>query len=118
MIFHDRVEVFLGEEDEDELGNTIFVWVSQGEVPATVWPLDTSTSIQQGAETVTSRFRIALKAGIVDIPPVPGMLKLSWGAFQFNGSDPTSGMDVDGAVEPHYFRGRLHHYELTSADVA
>ncbi|ODQ85319.1 phage head completion protein [Mycolicibacterium holsaticum] len=118
MIFHDRVEVFLAEESEDGLGNTIYIWVSQGEVPATVWPLDTSAAIQQGAQTVTSRYRIALKAGVVEIPANSSAIKLSWGPYQFDEDDDASGMSIDGAVEPHHMRGRLHHYELTSADVA
>lgn len=116
MIFRDRVTVLIGEEGEDALGNTIWIWTPHV-VPAIVWPLDTSEAIQQGAQTVTSRYRIALKAGVAEIPTNPSAIKLSWGPYQYSSSDPTSGMTVDGAVERHYVQGRLHHYELTSADV-
>lgn len=118
MIFHDTVTVLIEEAvGEDGLGNTIYEYVPH-EVPAIVWPLDTSAAIQQGAETVTSRYRMALKAGVVEIPVNTSGIKLSWGPYQYDENDATSGMNIDGAVETHYVRGRLHHYELTSADVA
>lgn len=117
MIFRDQVTVLIGEEGEDALGNTIWIWTPYP-VPAIVWPLDTSEAIQQGAQTVTSRYRMAIKAGVVEIPTNPNALKLSWGPYQYDEDDSTSGMNVDGAVESHYVNGRLHHYELTSADVA
>lgn len=117
MIFHDKVTVWIqGVTGTDPLGNPTYGYTSHT-VPAIVWPLDSSEAVQQGAETVTSRYRMVLRAGVVAIP-ANGSIKLSWGPHQFSQAVPGSGLEVDGAVESHYKRGRLHHYELTTADVS
>ena len=57
----------------------------------------------------------------VDIPPKIGnMMRIGWGAFGLDPANPfgvTSGLRVDGTVERHMLRGRLHHYELITKNV-
>lgn len=120
MIYHDRVTVVMSvpfdPPQEDPLGNEILDEINQ-EVPAEVWPLDTTDVISQNAEIVTSRYKMIL-APTVNIPPRIGTdLKLGWGPFPYDEDDSQSGLRVDGAVESHYVRGRLHHYELITASI-
>ncbi len=58
-----------------------------------------------------------LLAPQVDISPQIGdRLRLEWDVFTINPGQP-SGLYVDGTVERHMLRGRLHHYELITKSV-
>ncbi len=119
MIFHDRVTVVietpLDPPEYDAYGNEIFDHVEQT-VPAEVFPLDTDAVMRQGGPLVISRYRMLL-APQVDIPPQIGDgLRLEWDVFTINPGQ-SSGLYVDGTVERHMLRGRLHHYELITKNV-
>ena len=117
MIYHDRIEIRMTvgrvPPEFDEYGYEILDSVSEV-VPGEVFALDTEV-IVSGA-IVASRYRMILGPQ-VDIPPglLADNLRLGWGAYPVDPADPfgvTSGLRVDGAVERHMLRGRLHHYEL------
>ena len=123
MIYHDTVTVFMQASYDppqyDELGHEIVTIIDQT-VPAEVFPLDTDAVLSVTGEIVTSRYRMILAAA-VDIPPRIGdNLRLGWGPFPVDPDDPfgyNSGLLVDGTVERHMLRGRLHHYELITKTV-
>lgn len=119
MIFHDKVHLKMSvpfdPPREDSLGNEIYNTVDQ-DVPAEVYPLDTD-AVLGTTNLVTSRYRMIL-APTVDIPPKIGTaLRISWGPFQLVSGQPSSGLFVDGTVERHMVRGRLHHYEAITKSV-
>lgn len=116
MILHDRVNVVLQIDtgQTDEHGNPIYE-TTQNLVPAAVWPLDTEAVLEPGNTAVLSRYRVALgrTAGIP--ADIGGKVWLGWGPYPVDVTDPNNpadGLRVDGAVERHMMRGRLHHYEL------
>lgn len=122
MIFHDKVTVAMqvpfDPPQYDDNGFEIFDHIEET-VPAEVYPLDTDASVGL-TSTVTSRYRVLLSTD-VDIPPKIGNnLRLGWGPFPLDPTDPfthDSGLLVDGTVERHMLRGRLHHYELITKSV-
>lgn len=118
MIFHQRVVVKMDVEtgEEDSHGNPVVSHVEQS-VPAEVIPLDTDQVLDGTRAAVVSRYRVILKAA-VDIPANIGDgLVIGWGPFPINPLYSSSGLRVDGTVERHYLRGRLHHYEAITKSV-
>jgi hypothetical protein len=120
MIFHDSVrvvmEVSFDPPQYNEYGEEIMDHVEQM-VPAEVFALDTDAVLSQTSERVISRYRMVL-APTVDIPADIGNgLRIEWGPFVIEAGYPTTGLRVDGTVERHMLRGRLHHYELITKSV-
>lgn len=123
MIYHDTVtvaqQVPYDPPQYTEFGEPIYDHTTQT-VPAEVFPLDTDAVLSVTGEIVTSRYRMVL-AAYIDIPPRIGdNLRLGWGPFPLDPDDPfsyNSGLLVDGTVERHMLRGRLHHYELITKSV-
>lgn len=105
MIFNDRVNVTLKEKVFVN-GTAKFVEVFNGPVPGIVTFLDSKTVFDPAGNKTSSRLQIVLSPFAFEIPAVPaaGTLSLSYKNF--------SSLIVDGAVEPHYQNGRLHHYEI------
>ncbi|WP_454175249.1 hypothetical protein [Gordonia sputi] len=101
MIFHDKViletSVVVG---EDDWGNEIIEHTEQT-VSADVWPLGTDEKLGAGRDTVIQRYQVAMSR-VADFNPDDTKLRITWHGRQF---------DVDGAIERHLVRGRLHHYE-------
>lgn len=122
MIFHDRVtialQVSLDPPQYNDYGEELLDSVNQT-VPAEVFALDTEI-VLQGA-IVASRYRIVL-APTVELPARVGdNFRLGWGPFPIDPDNPfdsVSGLMVDGAIERHMMRGRLHHYELITKAIA
>lgn len=91
----------------DNSGNQLYDTVT-ATVPAEVVPLDTDAVLAAGAELVVSRYRMVL-APVVAVPQTIGnRLTITWQGATYG---------VDGAVERHMLRGRLHHYELITLRV-
>lgn len=101
MIFHDAVVLSTSKVvGQDDWGNDIIDYVEQT-VPAEVWPLDTDQKLDEGKLTVTQRYQVALSR-VADFNPDDANLRVTWHGRQF---------DVEGSIEKHMVRGRLHHYE-------
>lgn len=122
MIYRDRVAVWMKPlTGYEEWGDPIYAaeWEETPGVPAEVFPLDTDYVLSGSRSAlVISRYRVVMKA-VFDLPQVvPPSFKISWGAYQI--TDPAlggPGLEVDGSIEHHHFRGRLHHYEFISKTV-
>jgi len=101
VIFHDKViletSVVVG---EDDFGNDIIDHVQQT-VAAEVWPLGTDEKISAGRDQVIQRYQMVMSRS-ADFNPADATMRITWHGQQF---------DVDGAIEKHLVRGRLHHYE-------
>ena len=101
MIFHDSVTlettVVVG---EDDWGNEIIDFQSQT-VPADVWPLDTDQKLDQGRLVVVQRYQLAMSR-TATFNPDDATMRITWQGRLF---------DVEGSIEHHMIRGRLHHYE-------
>lgn len=101
MIFHDKViletSVVVGEND---WGDPIIEHVQQT-VAADVWPLGTDEKISAGRDQVIQRYQMVMSRA-ADFNPADATMRITWHGQQF---------DVDGAIEKHLVRGRLHHYE-------
>jgi hypothetical protein len=112
VIYHDKVRVVMEVPYDppryNDYGNEIYDHLDQV-VPAEVFPLGTDAVINMTSDKVVSRYRMVLQP-VIAIPANLGDgLRLDWGTY--------TGMFVDGTVERHYMRGRLHHYELITKAV-
>lgn len=121
MIWHDTVEVAVitvtGYGDYGEPIYTTAYHTVRGEVFA----VDSVDLLASGA-IVGIRYRIIL-APAASIPATThdDAVRFGWGAYPIDHDDPfgpTSGMRIDGGVERHVMRGRLHHYELITKAIA
>ena len=111
MILHDRVQLHMEKSfdppQHDLSGNEVMD-VTDMTVPAEVVALDTREVLSEDRVNVISRYRVILGPQL-DIPQNIGDgLTLTWQGIAYG---------VDGAVERHMLRGRLHHYELISKRV-
>lgn len=115
MIFHDSVKLVMDvpfDPPQYDVNGIEIVDHVEETVPAEVWALDTDHVLSASRDVVTSRYRMVL-APQVDIPPLIGTaLRIEWDVFTGNGA-----LLVDGTVERHMLRGRLHHYELITKSV-
>lgn len=114
MIYHDRVHVVC-----KELTGGVVVERFNGPVPAIVVPLPAeAVTTSAGSRVNPSRFQIVLKPFSYPIPPFAtsmvtnregdNQILLAWGPYE--------SLSLDGRIERHLLRGRLHHYEaLVSA---
>jgi hypothetical protein len=113
VIFHDTIDVAMNIDDV----------ITVTTVPGEVFPLDTDQvlAISGAATIVTSRYRIILAPTIVIPPKIdPSRIRFGWGAFPLTVGNPIiygSGLLVDGHIERHMLRSRLHHYELITKNV-
>lgn len=110
MIYHDRVTVHLeiATGETDSHGNPVYTQITES-VPAEVFPLGTEATLDGSRTSVISRYRVVL-APRVEIPANIGNgLRMEWEGL--------TQMYVDGSVERHVTRGRLHHYELITKAV-
>ena len=108
MIYHDRVTVVCKEKSGGRVTEAF-----DGSVPAIVTPLPANVNFDPAGSTVTTRLHIVLKpfsylipANAGSIPPAAEgatQILFAWGPY------PT--LLLDGRVERHLLRGRLHHYE-------
>ncbi|WP_156525918.1 hypothetical protein [Mycobacterium adipatum] len=105
MIFNDVVNVTL-KEKRTVSGTATFVTIFSGPVPGVVTFLDSGTTFDPAGGKTSSRLQIILSPFAFTIPPNAGSsaLVMAWGPF--------TALSPEGAVEPHYLRGRLHHYEM------
>lgn len=110
MIWPDVVQVAMEVEDGvDTRGNPKYKWINEP-VRGQVVALDTDAVLSASRDAVITRYRVAL-APALDIPADVGNgLKVGWGVYPL--VDRTSDLRVDGSVERHMVRGRLHHYEF------
>lgn len=83
-------------------------------VPAQLFPLGSAQTVDLWDLAVLNRYQVLL-APRIDIPLTvdgkAGHVKMSWGPYQLSESGDAR-LIGDGAVERHYRRGRLHHYEI------
>lgn len=101
MIFHDTVTLSTSVKiGEDAYGNDEYEWIDQT-VPADVWPLNTDQKLDQGKLTVVQRYQMVMSRTATFDLKDPTM-RITWQGRQF---------DVEGSIEKHMVRGRLHHYE-------
>ncbi|CAN5753995.1 hypothetical protein BH09ACT7_BH09ACT7_32370 [soil metagenome] len=118
MIFHDEVTVqFQVPFDPpvyDEYGYESMDTVDEI-VRAEVFPLGTEVVVQDAI--VSSRYRMVLAPTVIIPPGIGDNLRLGWGPFVIDPDDGATGLRVDGTVERHMLRGRLHHYELITKTV-
>lgn len=100
MILHDRIEVvqrvLVG---YDDYGNDLYEDVATT-WPAEVQPLSSSEIVDAGSQ-VHSRYRAILPAKALDI-------LTSGSAVTWRGKS----YEVEGDIEPHTIRGRVHHVEF------
>jgi hypothetical protein len=107
VIYHDTVHVHLKiQTGENALGQPTYDVVDKT-VPGTVTYLDSAQVFDVAGNRMRSRLLIVLSPFDTPIPPDIGD-KLTVDYREFKGLIP------DGAVEPHYLHGRLHHYELVA----
>lgn len=106
MILHDRVSVTERElTGYDAYGNPVYSDVVT-EWPAEVRPLGSSETVD-AASQVQTRYRVFLPAAALDVLS-------SGGAIGYRGKS----YEIEGDVEPHALRGRVHHVELIAHRVA
>lgn len=105
MIYHDSITVHLQiKTGTNAAGQPVYETVTR-QVSGTVTWLDSGVLNGESGFTLERRMRIALSPFDKVIPPdVGNKLTLAWGPFPV--------LYPYGAVEPHYLRGRLHHYEV------
>ena len=106
MILHDRVTVVERQlTGYDGYGNPVYEDVETA-WPAEVRPLGSSETVA-GRSQVQSRYRVFLPAAALDTLS-------SGGAIGYRGKS----YEIEGDVEPHALRGRLHHVELIAHRVS
>lgn len=122
MIYHDSIEVTLveGTGEYDDYGQEI-VSTTYTTVRGEVFAVDSVDLLASGA-IVGIRYRVILAPG-ASIPDSAqdDTVRLGWGAYPIDHDDPfgvSSGMRIDGGVERHVMRGRLHHFELITKAIA
>lgn len=109
MIFYDRVGIVCKERS-----GGVVVERFNGSVPAIVVPLPANVIADAaGSRVNVPRFQVILKPFAYVIPPFAtsmatsrdgdNQILFSWG--------PYASLSLDGRVERHLRRGRLHHYE-------
>lgn len=121
MIYHDSIEVTLTEVTGYDDWGTPIVSTTYSTVRGEVFAVDSVDLLASGA-LVGIRYRVVL-APAVSLPDSPhdDTVRLGWGAYPIDHDDPfgvSSGLRIDGGVERHVMRGRLHHYELITKAIA
>lgn len=110
-----RYEVNTGERDVN--GNWIMATVRKT-LRAEIHPMGISaTSDGSGRDVVTTRYRVILDKSAELPQDVGSAFRMGWGDYPIIEGRPESGLQCDGGIERHVVRGRLHHYEFTTASV-
>lgn len=123
MIYRDTIEVTQTEiTGYSPFGEPIYettYTTVRGEVFAV-----NSVDLLAGGQVIAAgiRYRVIL-APEASLPDTPhdDTVRLGWGAYPIDHDDPfsvSSGMRIDGGVERHVMRGRLHHLELVTQAIA
>ena len=104
----------------DDYGAPIYGPPTSQIVPGNVFPLGTAEQLAAGF--VSTRYRMVLRRN-AELPAVlvdDSALRFGWGTYPLDADEPfgpTSGLRLDGSVEAHNVRGRLHHYELIAKSI-
>lgn len=110
MIFYDRVGVVCKTK---ETSNGPVVEKFNGTVPAIVVPMSSAQVVNAGGTVTNTRYQLILKPFDYAIPlNASSVVPTNAGANQIlftYGGHPS--LLLEGKVERHLFRGRLHHYE-------
>lgn len=99
MRLRDRVTLAIG-GGRDTRGNPI-PYVDHGPYRAEVQPLNSAESVAAGVPPLSTYYRLVLEPA--------GQILTSTSRVKWRGRT----FAVDGDVEPHTVRGRLHHLEVT-----
>ncbi|MGY4709062.1 hypothetical protein ACXDF8_05765 [Mycolicibacterium sp. CBM1] len=110
MIFHDRVGIVCKTK---ETSNGPITETFNGTVPAIVVPVPSVDALSAGGSVVNTRYQLIIKPFSYVIPLNANSTALSLGGdnqilFTYGGHPR---LLLEGKVERHLFRGRLHHYE-------
>lgn len=109
MIFHDRVGVIC----RTKIGANPVTETFNGTVPAIVVPMSSADVLVAGGSITNTRYQMILKPFAYEIPlnaasQVPSTAGANQVLFSYGGHP---SLLLEGKVERHLFRGRLHHYE-------
>lgn len=109
MIYHDRVGIVC----KTKVGSAAVTETFNGIVPAIVVPLASADVIASGGSITNTRYQVILKPFSYEIPlnassTAPSTNGANQILFTYGGH-PT--LLLEGKVERHLLRGRLHHYE-------
>lgn len=109
MIFHDRVGIVC----KTKVGSNPVVETFNGTVPAIVVPISSPAVVVNGGTITNTRFQVLIKPFAYEIPlnagsSVPSTNGANQILFTYGGY---SALLLEGKVERHLLRGRLHHYE-------
>lgn len=109
MIFHDRVGIVC----KTKIGTAPVAETFRGTVPAIVVPISSPEVVLNGGSITSTRYQIILKPFSYLIPlnsvsSVPGTNGANQILFTYGGF---ASLLLEGSVERHLLRGRLHHYE-------
>ncbi|TMS50973.1 hypothetical protein [Mycobacterium sp. DBP42] len=116
MLWPDRVDLWVATIGIDDMGNDTLIWTDSQEYPAAVSPVDAEQTIVSavGGSSVVTRYRVLLAPQAVLPWPVPELgIRIGWGPYVATEDDST-GLALDGGVERHILRRRLHHYEFVT----
>lgn len=110
MIFYDRIGIVCKTK---ESSNAPVTETFNGVVPAIVVPLSSADVVSNGGSITNTRYQILIKPFSYLIPlnantAVPGTTGANQILFTYAGYP---SLLLEGRVERHLFRGRLHHYE-------
>ena len=109
MIFYDRVGIVC----KTKVGTNPVTTEFDGTVPAIVVPLSSAVVVSNGGSVTNTRYQLIIKPFSYLIPlnaaaSVPSTAGANQIIFTYGGY---SSLLLEGRVERHLFRGRLHHYE-------
>ena len=113
MIFHDRIGIVC--KTKDGAGTSFPVYDKfNGTVPAIVVPLSSAKIVDNGGTVQYTRYQFIIKPFSYLIPlnassQVPSIAGANQILFTYGGH---SSLLLEGKVERHLLRGRLHHYEV------
>lgn len=111
MIFYDRVGIVLKAK---ETSTGPIVEIFNGTVPAIVVPMESAKIIDNGGTVQYTRYQLLIKPFERLIPlashsSVPNQFGTTQVLFSYGGH---TSLTLEGKVERHLLRGRLHHYEV------
>lgn len=111
MIFPDTITLSVRTAHEAPGGGMNYTW-DDHPVAGVATFLDSSVVFDVASNITRSRLKIVLSPSAAEIiPPDASSADLAFKWAPFDNLAP------DGAVEPHYLRGRLHHYEVIAKTV-
>lgn len=109
MIYTDRaIAVIPGEEEYDAHGNAIPGQPVEYPVACSIYPLNTSETVEPGGTKVVTRYRVILPPNVIPLDKFSTDIVVQWQGYD---------LTIDGNVERHSLRGSLHHIEFTTKDI-